>query len=99
MLEATSLPLGIFEDSAASSTEECVRMASGDVLVVGTDGFSEATNPAGAMFGNERLMDLVHQLAEKPAEAIVDGLFAAITDFGQGTPQDDDQTLLVVKGC
>jgi sigma-B regulation protein RsbU (phosphoserine phosphatase) len=96
MLAATSLPLGIFEDSA--STEECVRMASGDVLVVGTDGFSEATNPKGAMFGNERLMSLVQQLAEQPAEGIVDGLFTAITNFGQGTPQDDDQTLLVVKG-
>ncbi len=97
MLPATSLPLGIFEDS--TSTDECVRMAVGDVLVVGTDGFSEATNPDGATFGYERLMTLVQELAGQPAEAIVDGLFAAITDFGQGTPQDDDQTLLVVKGC
>ncbi len=97
MLPATSLPLGIFEDSTA--TDDCVRMSAGDVLVVGTDGFSEATDLAGDVFGYERLLDLVHELADQPSEAIVDGLFAAITEFGEGAPQDDDQTLLVVKGC
>jgi sigma-B regulation protein RsbU (phosphoserine phosphatase) len=96
MLPATSLPLGVFEDLTA--TDDCVRMASGDVLVVGTDGFSEATNPTGAIFGYERLLSLVHELAGQSAEAIVDGLFAAIAEFGQGAAQDDDQTLLVVKG-
>ena len=53
MLPATSLPLGVFEDSSAA--DECVRMAAGDVLVVGTDGFSEATSASGATFGYERL--------------------------------------------
>jgi sigma-B regulation protein RsbU (phosphoserine phosphatase) len=96
MLPATSLPLGVFEDSSA--TDEGVRMAAGDVLVVGTDGFSEATDPSGATFGYERLMALVQQLSSFPASSIVDGLFAAITHFAGGTSQDDDQTLLVVKG-
>ena len=97
MLPATSLPLGVFEDSSAA--DECVRMAAGDVLVVGTDGFSEATSASGATFGYDRLMSVIQQLSHSPADAIVDGLFAAITRFGDGTPQDDDQTLLVVKGC
>jgi sigma-B regulation protein RsbU (phosphoserine phosphatase) len=96
MLPATSLPLGVFEDSSA--TDDCVRLAAGDVLVVGTDGFSEATNPTGATFGYERLMALVQQLSSLPTNSIVDGIFSAITHFGGGTPQDDDQTLLVVKG-
>ncbi|MBV9323201.1 MAG: SpoIIE family protein phosphatase [Chloroflexi bacterium] len=96
LLPATALPLGVFPES--SSTEESVRLDAGDVLVVATDGFSEATSPSGAAFGYERLMDLVRALAAESADAIADGLFAAITEFGQGTPQDDDQTLLVVKG-
>jgi sigma-B regulation protein RsbU (phosphoserine phosphatase) len=96
MLPATSLPLGVFADS--TSGEESVRLAAGDVLVVGTDGFSEATNPEGATFGYEPLIDLVQALSPGSADTIADGLFAAITDFGQGTPQDDDQTLLVLKG-
>jgi sigma-B regulation protein RsbU (phosphoserine phosphatase) len=96
MLPATSLPLGVFED--ATATDDCVRMRTGDVLVVGTDGFSEATNPAGDVFGYERLLGLIHELAGRSAEAMVDGLFAAITEFGHGAPQDDDQTLLVVTG-
>ena len=40
MLPATSLPLGVFEDSSAA--DECVRMAAGDVLVVGTDGLQRS---------------------------------------------------------
>jgi sigma-B regulation protein RsbU (phosphoserine phosphatase) len=96
MLAATSLPLGVFADS--TSGQESVRLAAGDVLVVATDGFSEATDSSGATFGYERLMELVQSLAPRPAAAIADGLFAAITEFGHGTPQDDDQTLLVVKG-
>ena len=96
LLTATALPLGVFEES--TPTEESVRLAAGDVLVVATDGFSEATNPDGAAFGYDPLLNLVQALAAQPADAMADGLFAAITDFGAGTPQDDDQTLLVVKG-
>jgi sigma-B regulation protein RsbU (phosphoserine phosphatase) len=43
-------------------------------------------------------MELIDELAGHSAGAIADGLFAAISDFGEGTPQDDDQTLLVLKG-
>jgi sigma-B regulation protein RsbU (phosphoserine phosphatase) len=96
LLAATGLPLGVFSDSIFD--EDSVRLAAGDVLVIATDGFAEATNPDASTFGYERLMDLVRELAPGPADAIADGLFAAITDFGQGTPQDDDQTLLVLKG-
>jgi sigma-B regulation protein RsbU (phosphoserine phosphatase) len=96
MLPATSLPLGIFADS--TSTEQSIRLNVGDVLVVGTDGFSEATSPVGETFGNERLMELVDKLACESAGVIADGLFAAISQFGEHAAQDDDQTLLVLKG-
>ncbi|HEY1296652.1 MAG TPA: GAF domain-containing SpoIIE family protein phosphatase [Chloroflexota bacterium] len=96
MLPATCLPLGVFVDS--TSTEGSVRLAAGDILVVGTDGFTEATDRGGASFGYERLIELIDELAGHSAGAIADGLFAAISDFGEGTPQDDDQTLLVLKG-
>jgi phosphoserine phosphatase RsbU/P len=97
MLAATSLPLGVLPWN--SSTEDSVRLAPGDVLVVGTDGFSEATDRAGGFFGYERLLTLVQSLAPQSAKAIADEIFAAVTEFGDGSPQDDDQTLLVVKGC
>jgi hypothetical protein len=77
-LRAKSLPLGVLPDSPAA--DDVVRLAPGDVLVVGTDGFSEATDHAGGLFGNERLLSLVHTLSAAPAAQIVDGLFAAHLD-------------------
>jgi sigma-B regulation protein RsbU (phosphoserine phosphatase) len=51
------------------------------------------------MFGYERLLDLVAMAAAMPADAIADTLFAAVDEFGVGRPQDDDQTLVVIKGA
>jgi sigma-B regulation protein RsbU (phosphoserine phosphatase) len=69
------------------------------VLIVATDGFSEARNPEDEMFGHNRLLELVDQVAERSAHAIADALFAAVDHFGVGRPQDDDQTLVVIKGA
>jgi phosphoserine phosphatase RsbU/P len=97
LLRATGLPLGVLLDPA--STGDVVRMGPGDLLVVATDGFSEATNPAGELFGYDRLLALVESLAAAPAAEIAGRMFEAVTEFGAGRPQDDDQTLLIVKGC
>jgi sigma-B regulation protein RsbU (phosphoserine phosphatase) len=97
LLAARSLPLGVLPDSPAD--DDVVRLGPGDLLVVGTDGFSEATDQSGGLFGNERLLSLVQTLSSAPATAIAEGLFAALTTFGDGRPQDDDQTLVVAKGC
>jgi sigma-B regulation protein RsbU (phosphoserine phosphatase) len=96
LLRATGVPLGILDEDAAGGG--AVRLRSGDLLVAATDGFSEATNTAGELFGYERLLTLVDAISTLPAEAVADRMFQAITDFAAGRPQQDDQTLLVVKG-
>lgn len=63
-----------------------------------TDGFNEARNEAGEMFGYERLIALIDSLADGPAAEIVQAVFETITEFSQGHPQEDDQTILVIKG-
>jgi phosphoserine phosphatase RsbU/P len=69
------------------------------VLIVATDGFSEARNLDDEMFGHDRLLNLVDQVADRSAHAIADALFEAVDRFGGGRPQDDDQTLVVIKGA
>jgi sigma-B regulation protein RsbU (phosphoserine phosphatase) len=96
LLRATGLPLGILLGPAP--TAGVVRLGPGDLLVVATDGFSEATSPAGELFGYERLQSLVESIAAEPAAEVADHLFTAVTEFGAGRPQGDDQTLLVMKG-
>jgi serine phosphatase RsbU (regulator of sigma subunit) len=49
------------------------------------------------LFGYERLLELVEQLAPSSANAVVQGLYNTVDRFGQGRSQDDDQTLVVVK--
>ncbi|WP_322490169.1 PP2C family protein-serine/threonine phosphatase [Chloroflexus sp.] len=71
----------------------------GDLLIVATDGFSDARNDQDELFGIERLLVAVDELAAQPAQAITDALFRAIDQFSAGHPQDDDQTLIVLKGA
>jgi sigma-B regulation protein RsbU (phosphoserine phosphatase) len=49
-------------------------------------------------FGFERLLSMVDALADRPAREIVDTMFEVVERFAVGHPQDDDQTLVVIKG-
>lgn len=73
----------------------------GDVLVVATDGFNEARcseSVASEMFGIERLQQQIAQLADQPAHAIAQALFVSVEHFAADHPQDDDQTVVIIKG-
>jgi serine phosphatase RsbU (regulator of sigma subunit) len=96
MLEADSTPIGVLRVSLCKDHQ--VALGPGDLLIVATDGFSEARNPHDEMFGYDRLLELVDQSAGRSARAISDALFEAVDSFGVGRPQDDDQTLVVIKG-
>jgi sigma-B regulation protein RsbU (phosphoserine phosphatase) len=97
LLEADSTPIGVLRVSLCKNHQ--VPLGLDDVLVVATDGFSEARNPRDEMFGYERLLELVDRAADRSAHAIADALFEAVDRFGVGRPQDDDQTLVVIKGA
>jgi serine phosphatase RsbU (regulator of sigma subunit) len=49
------------------------------------------------MFGYERLLTLVESLAALPAKEIAEKLFQQVQEFSGNRPQDDDQTLIVLK--
>ncbi len=76
-----------------------VPLQPGDVVVVGTDGFSEAENPSRAMFGNDRFLHLVEEMRAASAEQIKEHLVSETRAFAAGHPQSDDQTLIVLKCC
>jgi sigma-B regulation protein RsbU (phosphoserine phosphatase) len=67
------------------------------VLVVATDGFSEARNTHREIFGFDRLTDLTEQLTHLSAHDIARVWFDTIAAFEAGCPQDDDRTLIVIK--
>ena len=93
-LAATTTVVGLFPDWECPICE--ISLASGDLLVVYTDGVTEAANSDGEEFGEERLIKVVqaHQLAS--AEALLKIISAEVQHFSYGE-QTDDLTLVAAK--
>jgi serine phosphatase RsbU (regulator of sigma subunit) len=84
--------VGVFADVDLAEID--IHLDPGDTLVLYTDGVTEARGPAG-FFGPERLAAVVAGLAGRSADAIADGVLAAISDFQRGRLRDDVAMLVV----
>lgn len=94
-LAAGGLPLGIMAE--ADFREGRTTLHEGDVLVIYSDGVSEAVSPTGEEFGPTRLYEAVARNLDASAAGIRDRIESALTKFSQGTPAADDITLVIVK--
>jgi sigma-B regulation protein RsbU (phosphoserine phosphatase) len=96
LLEADGPAMGVLPLSLSENHK--IHFQPDDLLVITTDGFNEASNPAGEMFGMTRLLQLIDSVASKSASEISAAIFKAVQNFSASRPQDDDQTLVVIKG-
>ena len=94
-LASGGLPLGIKPD--AEYREGRTRMQPGDVLVIYSDGVTEAVSPSGEEFGATRLYEVVSRNVNASAAGIRDRIESSLTKFAQGTSAADDITLVIVK--
>ncbi len=94
-LAAGGLPLGIMPN--AEFREGRTMLHPGDVLVIYSDGVSEAINPNNEEFGPTRLYEVVARNLDASAAGIRDRIESALTKFCQGTPAADDITLVICK--
>src|SRR6266567_4456437 len=94
-LASGGLPLGIKAD--ADYREGRTQLQHGDVLVIYSDGVTEAANPSGEEFGPTRLYEVVSRNIDASAAGIRDRIESALTKFAQGTRAADDITLVIVK--
>jgi len=90
--EASGPPLGVVPDFPFASGT--VEPAPGDVLVVLTDGLIEVFDAAGDDFGESRFIAAVASHGKRPLAEMHAALLAEVRRFG---PQDDDQTLLLIR--
>lgn len=88
-------PLG-FSGGIDYDSSRC-QLASGDVVMIFTDGITEATNDDLDMFGEERLQALLRQCAALPATGIVDAVLRSLGEFTGRSRYDDDVSLLVIR--
>src|SRR5258708_1453598 len=77
--------------------QETIQLQSGDILVVYTDGVTEALNPAGVEFGEERLRSIVAESLQLPARKLAEEIIAKVLRWQAQALQHDDITLIVVK--
>jgi len=87
--------LGMFD--FASYQSRAFRLDKGDILVVYSDGLTDAENQQEEMFGEERLLRLIRQEAPSGSHALEQKFLQAIEEFTQGMPQTDDITFVVVE--
>jgi sigma-B regulation protein RsbU (phosphoserine phosphatase) len=89
--------LGVFNSAAYQS--RTLHLDKGDILVVNSDGLTDAENPQGEMFGEERLREIIQREAPAGSCAVERSFLKAIEDFTQGMPQTDDITFVVAEKC
>jgi len=77
--------------------EECLSIAPGDLLILYTDGVTEAMNSKGELFSEARLFELLGAPGATSTEAVVHRTVTAVETFEQGTEQADDITLLALQ--
>jgi sigma-B regulation protein RsbU (phosphoserine phosphatase) len=94
-LETGGMILGMFD--FASYDQETLKLEPGDTLVVFSDGISEAQNPAGEEYGDERLIACLEANRGAAPAAVREALLASARTFAAGAMQSDDMTVLIVR--
>jgi sigma-B regulation protein RsbU (phosphoserine phosphatase) len=94
-LEGGGLLMGIV--ASASYDAYRVQLNAGEVLLLYSDGVTEATNPLGEEFEEERLAQILQSNRHRSPDEIVEAVTRAVSDFSAGAPVADDLTLVVAK--
>jgi phosphoserine phosphatase RsbU/P len=94
-LGPTSAAVGLTEDYLPGVGN--LELAPGDVLVLYTDGITEAANRLGQPFGEDGLAAFVRESAELTAQELMQRLWRVLQEFTGGGPLADDATVVAVK--
>jgi sigma-B regulation protein RsbU (phosphoserine phosphatase) len=89
------IPLGIFDD--AEYTKQKIFFSAGDLLLLYTDGITEATNTGNELYGDERLIRSSRKSSQESARTLVEKLVSDVKTFTSDAEQADDITLLLMK--
>jgi serine phosphatase RsbU (regulator of sigma subunit) len=94
-LEKAGMPLGLFVD--AEFPDEAVQLVGGDVLLLFSDGVSEAPNSTGEPFGDARIMSAILARLTASADELLEALLDNVKNFSGRTVPQDDVTALVLR--
>ena len=89
----SNLPIGVMEDTAYQTQE--TQIVAGDMVMLYTDGLTEAMNAEQALFGQQRIVETVRGNGASPKH-LLDSLSQAVAKFVDGAEQSDDLTMLAI---
>jgi len=94
-IEPTSVPVGLF--CAKEFPSRSVELASGDTLLLYTDGVSEALDREGGEYGVDRLVDVMQAHVSDSAQALVSACVRDLEEFRAGATRTDDVSVMAIK--
>ncbi|HET9939729.1 MAG TPA: SpoIIE family protein phosphatase [Candidatus Eisenbacteria bacterium] len=89
------LVLGAFD--TAHYEEEAIALQRGDTMVLFSDGVTDAENPAGEQYGEERLLEALAGSERRAPDEILDKVLSSVRAFADEQPPADDVTVLVIR--
>jgi sigma-B regulation protein RsbU (phosphoserine phosphatase) len=95
MLRPTGAAIGLVEE--AEFAEKTIKLHQEDLLVMYTDGVTEAVNPQNQEFGRERLIKLSQQANNAPVKEVIQKIRQGLEEFSGGKPLTDDTTIVICK--
>ena len=93
---ATTFPLGYLPQTDLAAPLE-IQLAPGDILGLISDGIYEYENEQGVQFGQQGVADVIDQLPDGDADAVVAGIMRAVRHHGGSVPQADDITIVLAR--
>ena len=94
-LRPTGPAIGLSESFTIRKEE--IRLEPGDILLLYTDGITEAADHHGALWGEDNLADIIRQNPDSSAESLIQKILTALKDHTDGSPLADDITLMICK--
>ena len=94
-LKVGGLMIGLIQQASYEDQEVPIQV--GDILVIQSDGVSEAMNSNNVQFGEERLQNLLLEHKDRSAEEIIDIVIKEVRKHAGAHPQSDDITMMVIK--
>jgi sigma-B regulation protein RsbU (phosphoserine phosphatase) len=93
-LKPTGPAVGMMPNMKFKAQQVCLE--AGDILIGYTDGVTEAHNPEGKLFSDQRLLSLLQQTAPS-ASAVIENIKADLFNYINDAPQFDDITMLAIQ--
>ena len=95
-LKGAGMALGVDENCRYGENIK-ENLATGQIIVLGTDGVWEARNPRGEMFGKEHIYTIIREKADLDAKSILNTIVESLSKFKENFKIEDDVTLVVIK--